>query len=129
MQQLQNNITSNYDSAKRLQQTAGNTKKEAEKTYKKSIQLQSDYDNVKENLNNKLSKVQNTKGRVEDLFNKALDLMAKVTKTENEINLMDKNPQEDKLRELENTIDGLIFRIQEYTRIIEDRSVYYNVCT
>lgn len=129
IQQLQNNITNNYDTAKRLQQTAGNIKKEAEKTYYASATLQTDYNKVKENLNDKLSKINNSKTRVEDLFNKALELMAKVTKTENEIYQLDKNPQEDKLREMENAIDGLISRIQEYTNIIEARSVHYNVCT
>lgn len=129
MQQLQNNITNNYDTARRLQQTAGNIKKEAEKTYYDSTSLQADYIEVKENLDDKLSKIQNSKARVEDLFNKALELMAKVTKTENEIHQLDKNPQEDKLREMENAIDGLISRIQEYTSIIEARSVHYNVCT
>lgn len=129
MQQLQNDITNNYNTAKRLQSTAGGIKKEAEQTYYDSTQLQTDYNEVKENLDDKLSKIQNSKARVEDLFNKALELMAKVTKTENEINQLDKNPQEDKLRELENAIDGLISRMQEYTKIIEEKSVHYNVCT
>lgn len=129
MQHLQNNITNNYDTAKRLQQIAGRIKQDAEKAYYNSTELQTDYNVVKENLNDKLSKIQNSKARVEDLFNKALELMAKVTKTENEINQLDKNPQEGKLRELENAIDGLISRIQEYTTIIEAKSVHYNVCT
>lgn len=129
IQHLQNNITNDFNIAKRLQQSAGATKKQAENTYYESTQLQTDYNDVKENLNDKLNKVQSSKGRVEYLFNKALELMSKVTNTENEINLLDKNPQEAKLRELENAIDGLISRMQEYNKIIEARSVHYNVCT
>lgn len=129
MLQLQNNITNNYNTAKRLQQSAGTIKKQAENTYYVSTELQTDYNEVKKNLDDKLEKVQNSKARVEDLFNKALELMAKVTNTENEINQLDKNPQEDKLRELENAIDGLIARMQEYNKIIEARAVHYNVCT
>lgn len=129
MQQLQNNITNNYNTAKRLQQSAGGIKKQAESTYYVSTQLQADYDKVRDNLDDKLQKVQNSKARVERLFNKALNLMAKVTNTENEINQLDKNPQEDKLKELENAIDGLISRMQEYNKLIEARAVHYNVCT
>lgn len=129
MLQLQNNLTNNYNTAMQLQKSAVEIKKNAENTYYQSTQLQTDYNDVKGTLDDKLQKVQNSRVRVEELFNKALMLMAKVTNTENEINQLDKNPQENKLRELENAIDGLISRMQEYNKIIEAKSVHYNVCT
>lgn len=128
MGQLQNNITNNYNNAKRLQKASNDTRNEAKKTYDDSLDLQSKYQEVQKELNNKTKTVKNTKQRAEDLFERALKLMSKVSQTENEMNGMNNNLQEEKLNNLENVINGLIEQMTIYTTKIEEKSVYYNIC-
>lgn len=126
---LQNNMTNNNNNAKRLQLTADKLKQEANNTYQDSISLQTDYNIVQNDLDNKLKKIRDSKGRAEELFTKALALMGKVTKTEREMAELDSDLQENKLKELENTIQTLIDRMNAYTKIIDQKSIYYSTCT
>lgn len=126
--QLQNNITNNYNNAKRLQKASNDTRNDAKKTYEDSVNLQTKYQEVQKELTNKTKTVKNTKQRAEDLFERALKLMTKVSQTENEMSGMNNNLQEEKLNNLENVINELINQMTAYTRKIEDKSIYYNIC-
>lgn len=80
-------------------------------------------------MTNKLETIKNSKERAENLFARALDLMAKVSKTEKEMNALDNNAQEDKLHNLEGLIQESIAKMTQYIQAIESKSEHYNKCT
>lgn len=112
-----------------MQTTSNNIKEEAKKTYDESTELQTKYEIVQTNLTNKLDTIKNSKERAENLFARALDLMAKVSKTEKEMNALDNKAQEEKLKNLESVIEKLISDMTNYIQVIEAKSTHYNVCT
>lgn len=126
---LQRNITDNEIFANRIIEESINTLVNAEKTSADSEQLQSKYEDAKHRLDQNLEKVKNTKDRSTNLFNKALDLVDKVKKTEDNIIKLEESSQGDDLKNLERQLQVLINKMMDYTKVLEDGVKNYKICT
>lgn len=128
LNQLQRNITDNGIYANRVVNESTNILDEAVKTYNKFNNLQVKYNDVKSDLIINLNQVQASKERANMLFNKAFNLVAKVTRTEEDILKLENEGQEDDIYDLEAQLQDLIRRMDGYTMKIEERVQYYKLC-
>ncbi|KAG5893086.1 hypothetical protein JTB14_029481 [Gonioctena quinquepunctata] len=125
---LQRNITDNGIFANRVIEESGNIVKSAEKTKEESKELQNKYNKATHELERKLNNVKATKERAGDLFTKALNLVAKVTKTQEDIQKLEDNGQGEELENLENLLQELIKKMNSYTAQLDTRVLYYKNC-
>lgn len=66
--------------------------------------------------------------RANELFNRALNLVSKVTKTETDIRKLQEGKQNEDLAGLEKQLQELIQRMNHYTQKIEGRVQHYKIC-
>ncbi|XP_060515754.1 laminin subunit beta-1 isoform X2 [Cylas formicarius] len=126
---LQENITGNEQFANRVITESVNILKNAESTSAESKELQTKYEDARVKLDENLNKVKTTKERSNELFNKALNLVAKVTKTQEDIQRLEESAQDEELSNLENQLQNLIGRMMHYTKTLEERVQHYKICT
>lgn len=125
---LQKNITDNANSANRSIEESVITLKKAEKTKTDSVQLQESYKVARQHLNNTMDKVQTANERANNLSKKALDMVAKVQNNKNKIQMLQENNQDPTLERLEDELNRLIAKMEEYTMILESKVEYYKTC-
>lgn len=125
---LQKNITDNANSANRSIEESVITLKKAEKTKTDSVQLQESYKVARQDLNNTMDKVQTANERANNLSKKALDMVAKVQNNKNKIQMLQENNQDPTLERLEEELNRLIAKMEEYTMILESKVEYYKTC-
>lgn len=125
---LQKNITDNANSANSTIEESVNTLKKAEKTKTDSVQLQESYKVARQRLNNTMDKVQTANERANNLSKKALDMVAKVQNNKNKIQMLQENNQDPTLERLEEELNRLIAKMEEYTMILESKVEYYKTC-
>lgn len=125
---LQKNITDNANSANRSIEESVITLKKAEKTKTDSVQLQESYKVARQDLNNTMDKVQTANERANNLSKKALDMVAKVQNNKNKIQMLQENNQDPTLERLEDELNRLIAKMEEYTMILESKVEYYKTC-
>lgn len=125
---LQKNITDNANSANSTIEESVNTLKKAEKTKTDSVQLQESYKVARQDLNKTMDKVQTANERANNLSKKALDMVAKVQNNKNKIQMLQENNQDPTLERLEEELNRLIAKMEEYTMILESKVEYYKTC-
>lgn len=125
---LQNNITNNGIYANRVVNESVNIISNAKKTNTDYNELQNKYGKAKNDLNVKLEKATNFKDRSNELFTMALDIAVKVTKTQEEIEKLEKDSQGSELEKLENQLQDLIRKMNDYNNQLEHKVQYYKVC-
>lgn len=125
---LQKNITDNANSANSTIEESVITLKKAEKTKTDSVQLQESYKVARQDLNNTMDKVQTANERANNLSKKALDMVAKVQNNKNKIQMLQENNQDPTLERLEDELNRLIAKMEEYTMILESKVEYYKTC-
>ncbi|CAH2007905.1 unnamed protein product [Acanthoscelides obtectus] len=125
---LQRNITDSGVFANRVIKNSVSIMKNAQQTKTDSAKLQEQYHTVQKELDDKLNNVKSIKERADELFNKALNLVAKVTKTQDDIHQLENNNQSNDLDHLERQLQNLIRRMNEYTGALEGKLQYYKSC-
>lgn len=125
---LQKNITDNANSANSTIEESVTTLKKAEKTKTDSVQLQESYKVARQDLNKTMDKVQTANERANNLSKKALDMVAKVQNNKNKIQMLQENNQDPTLERLEEELNRLIAKMEEYTMILESKVEYYKTC-
>ncbi|CAG9828598.1 unnamed protein product [Diabrotica balteata] len=125
---LQRNITDNGIFANRVIEESINIKQNAQKTREESVVLQEKYNKATNELDQKLNNVKATKERASDLFKKSINLVAKVTKTQEDIQKLEDSGQLLELKTLEDTLQGLIKKMNDYTSRLEGKMQYYKNC-
>lgn len=126
--QLQQNITDNDIYANRVVNESVSILNVARNTYDKFNNLQVKYKKAKQDLNTNFNKVKSSKQRAQELFTKALNLVARVTKTQEEIERLENTAHGDDLSLLEAQLADLIRRMNGYTGNIEEMVKYYKIC-
>lgn len=125
---LQRNITDNGIFANRVIEESVNIVKNAEKTKEDARQLEEKYNKTRNELDQKLNNVKSTKERANDLFTKALNLVSRITNTQEGIHKLEDSNQRDDLDHLERQLEMLIKKMNDYTSILEGKVVYYKNC-
>ncbi|KAJ8950383.1 hypothetical protein NQ314_007922 [Rhamnusium bicolor] len=125
---LQRNITDNGNFANRVIEESINIVKNAQKTKNDSIVLEDTYRTARNKLEQKLNSVKATNERANELSSKALNLVAKVTTTQEDIQKLEDSSQGDDLEALERQLKVLIEKMNEYTMTLENRVQYYKTC-
>lgn len=128
LNQLQRNITDNGLYADRVVNESTNILQKAMDTYDNFNALQTKYAKAKSNLTVNLTKVQSSKDRANELFNRALALIAKINNNKEEINKLESNTQKDTLEVLESKLQDLVRRMDGYNQKIQARVQYYKHC-
>lgn len=100
----------------------------AQKAREESGVLEKKYKTARKELEKKLNSVKSTKERANDLFTKALNLVAKVTTTQDSIQKLEDSNQGDELDGLERQLQALIKRMNEYTASLEKSVYHYKSC-
>ncbi|CAH0562710.1 unnamed protein product [Brassicogethes aeneus] len=126
---LQNNITNNGIYADKIINESAHILKNAETTQKEFDQLKKKYADAKNNLHKELSRVKTAKEKSKELITKALSLGAKVTKTQEDIEKLEKTSKDDVLNHLQNKLDRLIKEMNGHTEELERKVNYYEECT
>ncbi|KAF5294829.1 hypothetical protein FQA39_LY00313 [Lamprigera yunnana] len=121
---LQVKITSNEEFAKRVIEESQSIQKEANNTHEKFEKLLKHYNDVKVDLSSKLSTVDDSKTRAGNLFERTLQLMAKMKGVENAVDSLRSTP-EILLRNLEDEILSLTNEMEQHNKKIEQRESYY----
>lgn len=75
-----------------------------------------------------MDKVQTANERANNLSKKALDMVAKVQNNKNKIQMLQENNQDPTLERLEEELNRLIAKMEEYTMILESKVEYYKTC-
>lgn len=125
---LQRNITDNGIFANRVVEESVNIKKNAQKTKEESGVLQDKYNKATNDLAKKLNNVKVTKERASELFKKSINLVAKVTKTQEDIQKLEDSGQLYDIETLERQLQGLIKKMSDYTGQLESKMQYYKHC-
>nr|XP_023021103.1 laminin subunit beta-1 isoform X2 [Leptinotarsa decemlineata] len=125
---LQRNITDNGIFANRVIEESENIVKSAQKTKDDSLELQNKYNAATGELEQKLNNVKATKERANDLFTKALNLVARVTKTQEDIQKLEDSGQGEELKNLENLLQDLIKKMNKYTSQLDNKVLFYKNC-
>ncbi|CAH1103667.1 unnamed protein product [Psylliodes chrysocephalus] len=125
---LQRNITDNGNFANIVIKESENIKKNAQKTKEESVVLQNKYNKATHELDEKLNNVKGTKERANELYKKSLNLVAKVTKTQVEIENLENSGQLGDLETLERQLQNLIKKMNDYTGRLESKMQWYKNC-
>lgn len=125
---LQRNITDNGNFASRVIEESVNIMKNAQKTKEDSIGLQEKYNTAKTELDQKLNNIKTTKERADEVFKKAFNLVTKVTKSQSDVEKLQDVGQGEELDNLEKQLQMLIRRMNQSTKVLEERVQHYKNC-
>ncbi|XP_076262261.1 laminin subunit beta-1 isoform X1 [Rhynchophorus ferrugineus] len=125
---LQTNITENQNYADRFIKESKDILSKAINTTEESRKLQTKYEDAKTRLDDNLKRVKNTRDRSNELYNKAVNLVATVSSTQEDIRRLENDEHGKELEELEKDLQGLISLMQTYTMKLEEKVKYYKTC-
>lgn len=112
-----------------LKNDSVNIGEKVEETTSNLNKLENDYKNAEKELNNTLAKVLDSRQKAVGLYDRALNLTATVTKTQEDLLKLQNQSAGGNLSALASEIDRLVKEMDDYTSIIEKKADYFKHCT
>lgn len=125
---LQKSVQGNRFTAQTLKNDSVNIEKKVNQTQSNLKQLQDDYETAEQRLNDTINKVQDSQHKAKGLHDRALNLTATVTKTQEDILKLKNLAVGGNLYSLRDEIERLLEEMEFYTGEIESKADYFKNC-